>query len=94
VRNSRRSLSPLKESNGATLLATQETIMAGDIAVAAVAAFSVGVMSGMMVTIVVALRQDRGRTTLAGQSLQTLERHVRRALGVGGRGSAVRSDRF
>ncbi len=40
--------------------------MAGDIAVAAVVVFSAGVMSGMIVTIVVALWQDRGRDSLPG----------------------------
>jgi hypothetical protein len=70
----------------------QEAIMAGDIAVAAVVAFSVGVMSGMVVTIVVAIRQDRGRDSLAGQSLDLLERKARRILSSGFRHPAAHPD--
>ena len=66
--------------------------MAGDIAMAAVVAFSVGVMSGMVVTIVVAMRQDRGRDSLAGQSLDLLERKARRVLSGGLRHPATHPD--
>jgi hypothetical protein len=60
----------------------QEAMMAGDIAVAAVV-FAAGVMSGVIVTIVVAIRQDRGRDSLPGQSLGLLERKARRVLNGG-----------
>jgi hypothetical protein len=70
----------------------QEAIMAGDIAIAAVVAFSVGVMSGMVVTIVVAIRQDRGRDSLTGQSLDLLERKARRILSSGFRHPAAHPD--
>jgi hypothetical protein len=65
--------------------------MAGDIAVAAVVAFSAGVMSGMVVTIVVAIRQDRRRDS-SGQSLQFLERTARRVPGVSARRPIVHPD--
>jgi hypothetical protein len=70
----------------------QEAIMAGDIAVAAVVAFSVGVMSGMIVTIVVAIRQDRGRDSITGQSLDLLERKARRVLSASLRHPAAHPD--
>lgn len=66
--------------------------MAGDIAMAAVVAFSAGVMSGMVVTIVVALRQDRHRGSLSGQSLDFLERKARRVMGVSFRRPVVHPD--
>jgi hypothetical protein len=67
-------------------------MMAGDIAMAAVVAFSVGVMSGIIVTIVVAMRQDCGRDSIPGQSLDLLERKARRVLSGGLRHSAAHPD--
>ena len=61
--------------------------MARDIAVAAVVAFSTGVMSGVVVTTLVAIRSERRRDSLARQSLDLLERKVRRVIGTGHRGS-------
>ena len=66
--------------------------MAGDIAMAAVAAFSVGVMSGIIATVVVAMRQDCGRHSLPGQSLDLLERKARRVLSGGLRHPARHPD--
>ena len=66
--------------------------MARDIAVAAVVAFSTGVMSGVVVTTLVAIRSERRRDSLARQSLDLLERKVRRLIGAGHRGSAANSD--
>jgi hypothetical protein len=62
--------------------------MARDIAVAAVVAFSAGILSGVVVTTMVAIRSERRRDSLAGQSLDLLERKVRRVIGIGHRGSA------
>ena len=66
--------------------------MARDIAVAAVIAFSTGVMSGVVVTTAVAIRSERRRDSLAGQTLDLLERKVRRVIGAGTRDSAVHPD--
>ena len=66
--------------------------MARDIAVAAVVAFSAGVMSGVVVTTMVAIRSGRRRDSLARQSLDLLERKVRRVIGAGQRGSAPHPD--
>ena len=66
--------------------------MAGDIAMAAAVAFSAGVMSGMVVTIVVAIRQDRRRDSLSGQYLDFLERTARRVMGVSFRRPVVHPD--
>jgi hypothetical protein len=66
--------------------------MAGDFAVAAAVAFSAGVMSGMVVTIVVAIRQDRSRDSLAGQSLEFLERTARRFMSTSLRQPTVHPD--
>ncbi len=66
--------------------------MARDIAVAAVVAFSTGVMSGVVVTTLVAIRSERRRDSLAGQSLDLLERKVRRFIGTGHRGSTADPD--
>lgn len=66
--------------------------MARDIAVAAVVAFSTGVMSGVVVTTLVAIRSERRRDSLARQSLDLLERKVRRVIGIGHRGSTARPD--
>jgi hypothetical protein len=67
-------------------------MMARDLAVAAVVAFSTGVMSGVVVTTLVAIRSERQRDSLARQSLDLLERKVRRLIGTGHRGSAANSD--
>jgi hypothetical protein len=67
-------------------------MMARDIAVAAVVAFSTGVMSGVVVTTLVAIRSERRRDSLARQSLDLLERKVRRFIGAGHRGSAADPD--
>jgi hypothetical protein len=67
-------------------------MMARDIAVAAVVAFSTGVMSGVVVTTLLAIRSERRRDSLARQSLDLLERKVRRLIGTGHRGSAANSD--
>jgi len=66
--------------------------MARDIAVAAVVAFSTGVMCGVVVTTLVAIRSERRRDSLARQSLDLLERKVRRVIGIGHRGSAAHPD--
>ena len=66
--------------------------MARDIAVAAVVAFSTGVMSGVVVTTLAAIRSERRRDSLAGQSLDLLERKVRRVMGIGHRGFAAHPD--
>ena len=66
--------------------------MARDLAVAAVVAFSTGVMSGVVVTTLVAIRSERRHDSLAGQSLDFLERMVRRVIGAGHRGSAAHPD--
>ena len=63
--------------------------MARDIAVAAVVAFSTGVMSGAIVTTLLAIRSERRHDSLVGQSLDLLERKVRRLIGAGHRGSAA-----
>jgi hypothetical protein len=66
--------------------------MARDIVVAAVVAFSTGVMSGVVVTTLVAIRSERRRDSLARQSLDLLERKVRRVIRAGHRGSAAHPD--
>lgn len=62
--------------------------MARDIAVAAVVAFSTGVMSGVIVTSMVAIRSERRRDSLARLYHGFLERKVRRLTGTGVRSSA------
>ncbi len=62
--------------------------MARDIAVAAVVAFSTGVMSGLIVTSMMAIRSERRRDSLAGLYLGFLERTVRRLTGTGVHSSA------
>ena len=62
--------------------------MVRDIAVAAVVAFSTGVMSGVIVTSLVAIRSERRRDSLAGLYLGFLERQVRRLTGAGVHSSA------
>jgi hypothetical protein len=63
--------------------------MARDIAVAAVVAFSTGVMSGVIVTTLLAIRSERRHDSLVGQSLDLLGRKVLRLIGAGHRGSAA-----
>ena len=62
--------------------------MARDIAVAAVVAFSTGVMSGVIVTSLVAIRSQRRSDSLAWLYLSFLERKVRRLTGTGVHSSA------
>jgi hypothetical protein len=62
--------------------------MARDIAVAAVVAFSTGVMSGVIVTSMVAIRSERRSDSLARLHLGFLERKVRRVTGMGVHSSA------
>ena len=62
--------------------------MARDIAVAAVVAFSTGVMSGVIVTSMVAIRPERRRDSLTQLYLGFLERKVRRFTGTGVHSSA------
>jgi hypothetical protein len=67
-------------------------MMARDIVVAALVAFSTGVMSGVVVTTLLTIRSERRRDSLVGQSLDLLERKVRRVIGIGDRGSAAHPD--
>jgi hypothetical protein len=55
--------------------------MARDIAVAALVAFSTGVMSGVVVTTALAIRSKGRRNSVAGLSLDLLELKVRRLIG-------------
>jgi len=67
--------------------------MAGiEVAVVMVVVFATGVMSGVVVTVAVAIRQENRRGSLTGQSLGLLERKVRRLTGVGVRHQAAHSD--
>ena len=63
--------------------------MTRDIDVAALVAFSTGVMSGVVFTTLAAIRSERRHDSLAGQSMDLLERKVRRLIGAGHRGSAA-----
>ena len=54
--------------------------MARDIAVAALVAFSAGVMSGVVVTTALAIRSKGRRNSVAGLSLDLLELKVRRLI--------------
>jgi hypothetical protein len=49
-------------------------------------------MSGVVVTTLMAIRSERRRDSLARQSLDLLERKVRRFIGAGHRGSAAHPD--
>jgi hypothetical protein len=62
--------------------------MARDIAVAAVVAFSTGLMSGMIVTSMVAIRSEGRSDSLARLYLGFLERKIRRLTGTGVHSSA------
>ena len=66
--------------------------MARDIAVAALVAFSAGVMSGVMVTTALTIRSKGRRNSVAGLSLDLLEFKVRRLMGTPVHGSSARSD--
>ncbi len=66
--------------------------MARDIAVGAVVAFSTGLVFGVVVTTLAAIWSERRRHSLARQSLDLLERKVRRVIGIGHRGSATHPD--
>jgi hypothetical protein len=55
--------------------------MARDIAVAALVAFSTGVMSGVVVTTALAIRSKGRRNSVVGLSLDLLEHKVRRLMG-------------
>ncbi|HEY0716795.1 MAG TPA: hypothetical protein VGD68_04200 [Streptosporangiaceae bacterium] len=67
--------------------------MARDIAVAAVVAFSTGVMSGVVVTAALAIRSRGRRDSVAGLSLDLLELKVRRLIGPSVHGSGAHPDR-
>ena len=64
--------------------------MARDIAVAAVVAFSTGVMSGVVVTTALAIRSRGRRNSVIGLSLDLLELKVRRVIGSPVDGSSAR----
>ena len=65
--------------------------MARDIAVAALVAFSAGVMSGVIVTTALAIRSKGRRNSVVGLSLDLLEFKVRRLMGTPVHGSRARS---
>jgi hypothetical protein len=66
--------------------------MAHDIAVAALVAFSTGVMSGVIVTTALTIRLKGRRNSVAGLSLDFLEFKVRRLIGTPLHGSSADSD--
>ena len=66
--------------------------MARDIAVAALVAFWTGVMSGVVVTTVLAIRSKGRRNSVVGLSLDLLELKVRRLMGTPVHGSSARTD--
>jgi hypothetical protein len=66
--------------------------MAHDIAVAALVAFSAGVMSGVIVTTALAIRSKGRRNSTIGLSLDFLELKVRRLMGTPVHGSSARLD--
>jgi hypothetical protein len=67
--------------------------MARDIAVAALVAFSTGVMSGVVVTTALAIRSKGRRNSVVGLSLDLLELKVRRVIGPPVDGSSARPSR-
>ena len=67
--------------------------MARDIAVAAVVAFSTGVMSGIVVTTALAIRSHGRHDSLASVSLDLLQQKVRRLMGPTVHDSRAYSDR-
>jgi hypothetical protein len=66
--------------------------MARDIAVAALVAFSAGVMSGVIVTTALTIRTKGRRNSVIGLSLDLLELKVRRLMGTPIHGSSARID--
>lgn len=66
--------------------------MARDIAVAALVAFSAGVMSGVMVTTALTIRSKGRRNSVVGLSLDLLEFKVRRFMGAPVHGPRADSD--
>ena len=66
--------------------------MARDIAVAALVAFSAGVMSGVFVTTALAIRSKGRHNYAVGLSLDLLELKVRRLMGAPVHGSSARQD--
>jgi len=71
---------------------TQEAMMARDIAVAALVAFSAGVVSGVIVTTALTVRSKGRRNSVVGLSLDLLEIKVRRLMGASVHGSSARID--
>jgi hypothetical protein len=67
-------------------------MVAHDIAVAALVAFSAGVMSGVIVTTALAIRSKGQRNSAVGLSLDLLELKVRRLMGTPVHGSSARQD--
>jgi hypothetical protein len=66
--------------------------MAHDVALAALIAFSAGVLSGVIVTTVLVIRPEGRRRSMAGLSLDLLEIKVRRLMGTPVHGSSARID--
>ena len=66
--------------------------MARDIAVAALVAFSAGVVSGVIVTTTLAVRSQGRRNSVVGLSLDFLEIKVRQLMGTPVHGSSARID--
>jgi hypothetical protein len=66
--------------------------MARDIAVAALVAFSVGVVSGVIVTTTLAVRSRGRRNSVVGLSLDFLEIKVRQLMGTAVHGSSAHID--
>lgn len=66
--------------------------MARDIAVAALLAFSTGVMSGVVVTTALAIRSRGRRDSRVGPSLGLLELKVRRLMGPAVHASSAHPD--
>ena len=66
--------------------------MARDIAVAALVAFSTGVLCGVIVTTALAIRSKGRRNSTIGLSLDLLEIKLRRFMGSPVHGSSARTD--
>jgi hypothetical protein len=66
--------------------------MARDIAVAALVAFSTGVICGVIVTTALAIRSKGRRNSVVGLSLDLFEIKVRRLMGTPVHGSSARID--
>jgi hypothetical protein len=67
-------------------------MMARDIAVAALIAFSAGLVSGVIVTTALTIRSKGRRNSVVGLSLDLLEVKVRRLMGTPVHGSSARID--